>query len=175
MNESLKRRIAPSVPLVLQLEDDDGGVSTRTLRLSFDFNAIALIEERTGIGVLDGEIWSVLDPRRKKTGATEKASFAAVASIMLWAAVIANHPEYGGDEGLICLRSYMSPQNTAEIVTAIGEAFAASGRKKSDQRDVGGEVPLSRKPENGATPSASVKSGRSRALTSVSAIPSSGA
>lgn len=125
---ALRRRIAPSVPLKLDLEDDIGSKFTKNFRLSFDANAAAEVEERTGFNMLRGEIWT-------------KLSFKAL-SIMFWAAVLANHPEYDTedaagnrtDEGLRVIRSYMSIANTPQISEAVEGAFLASLPK--DKRDV---------------------------------------
>lgn len=120
MDSALKRRIAPSVPLKLELDDDSGAKFVKNFRLSFDANAAAEVEERTGFNMLRGEIW-------------EKLSFKGL-SIMLWAAVLANHQEYDTedaignrtDEGLRVIRSYMGIGNTAQISSAVENAFLAS-------------------------------------------------
>ncbi len=120
MDSALKRRIAPSVPLKLELDDDKGEKFVKNFRLSFDANAAAEIEERTGFNMLRGEIW-------------EKLSFKGL-SIMLWAAALANHPEYDTedadgertDEGLRVIRSYMGIGNTPQISEAVEKAFLAS-------------------------------------------------
>ncbi len=120
MSVALKKRIAPSVLLKLDLNDDLGSKFTRTFRLSFDANAAAEIEERTGLSMLSGEAW-------------QKPSF-KVMSIMFWAAVLANHPEYDtedekgnrSDEGLRVIRSYMDVGNALEISDALEKAYMLS-------------------------------------------------
>jgi hypothetical protein len=120
METALKRRIAPSVPLTLELDDDNGSKMVRNFRLSFDANAAAEVEERTGFNMLRGEIW-------------EKLSFKGL-SVMFWASVLANHPEYDTedqhgnrtDDGLRVIRSYMGIGNTAQISEVVEKAFLAS-------------------------------------------------
>lgn len=176
MQTTLKRRIAPSVRLTLALEDQLGNLHPYEFLLCFDFNAIALIEERTGIGVLDGEIWSILQPKKagaKETLARNKPSLAATISVMFWAVVQANHPELEGEEGLRTIRSHMDPQNTQKILEGVAEAFAATARQRVQEAAAD---PLAQRPEAAsAKPSASSKSGRSRATTSASPMTNSAA
>jgi len=108
---ALRRRIAPAVSLTLELEDDSGGHLTRTFRLSFDFNAIALVEERTGLTLLAGDIWKNLS--------------AKVLSIMLWASVLAQHAEYDSEEGLHVIRSFMDAGNADLIAERLFDAYIA--------------------------------------------------
>jgi len=114
---ALKKRIAPSHPLKLELVDDNGSTFTRNFRLSFDFNALARIQERTGIRMLGLEIFGELS--------------AKVLSVMFWASVLANHPDYltvddegeETDEGLEVIRSYMDMSNADAINDACWDAF----------------------------------------------------
>jgi hypothetical protein len=108
---ALRRRIVPSVPLALKLEDDSGASFTRDFRLSFDFNAFALINERTGYSVVDGSVWKHLDER--------------VVGVMLWAAVLAHSPEYGDEEGLAVIRSYIDAGNAELVTESLFDAYAA--------------------------------------------------
>lgn len=113
--------MSKSVPLKLDLEDEGTGATfTRNFRLSFDFNAIALCEERTGLGFLNGEIWTKLN--------------ATNISIMLYAAILSNHPEYWTvdkfsnptPEGLEVLRSYLDAGNLQLVTRALNDAFMQS-------------------------------------------------
>jgi hypothetical protein len=114
---ALKKRIAPSLPLKLELVDDNGSTFTRNFRLSFDFNALARIQEKTGIRMLGLEIWGALS--------------ASVLSVMFWASVLANQPDYNTvdedgkptDEGLEVIRSYMDMSNADQISDACWDAF----------------------------------------------------
>lgn len=128
---ALKRRIVPSVPLVLDLTDDSGAASQIQLRLCFDFNAIALFEERTGIGLLNGEVWQLLHPDARLP--IVKGSIAKALSVMLWAASLAHHPEYDSEDGLVAISSYMDAGNSAAISETLTEAFIASLPKKRQE------------------------------------------
>jgi hypothetical protein len=117
---ALRRRIAPSTPLTLELEDDIGGKITKTFRLCFDFNAAAEIKERTDLSLLNGSIWQHIDNP-------------TVFSVMFYAAILANHPEYRTvddegaptDEGLEVIRSYMQESNADVITEALWKAYLA--------------------------------------------------
>jgi hypothetical protein len=106
---SLRRRIAPSVPLSLELVDDGGATFTRNFRLSFDLNAMTLVQEQTGLSMLNGEIWNDLNEK--------------TLSVMLHAAVLAHNPEYDCSDGLGVIRSYMDTTNIEKITDALNEAF----------------------------------------------------
>jgi len=112
LKEALKRRIVPSVLLALDLTDDDGSQMQRTLRLSFDYNAYALIQDRTGLDATGQDVWRDLN--------------AATVSIMLWAAVLACQPEYDDEEGLGVIRSYMDRGNQDLIMEKLFEAHIAA-------------------------------------------------
>jgi hypothetical protein len=118
---ALKKRIAPSVALKLELADDSGATFTREFRLSFDFNAAALIEEKTGLNLLTAEVWT-------------KGLSSRSLSIMFWAAVLANHQEYAAtngrgeltEEGLEIIRSYMDVGNIDVIHEHLWNAYFIS-------------------------------------------------
>lgn len=125
-DSALRRRIAPSVPLRLELKEDDGKSFIREFRLCFDFNAAARIKEKTGVSVLNFvEAWSqIIDPR--------------LVSTMFWAAILANNPEYNTfgedgkptDEGLEVIRSYMDDANSEQILEALWSAYLLSLSKE---------------------------------------------
>jgi hypothetical protein len=106
----IKRRVAPSVPLKLDLEDDSGAKFSKEFRLSFDFNAAALIQEKTSLKLTEFSSWRHIDEP-------------IFQSVMFWAAVLAQSPEYEGDEGLSVLRSYMDEKNSEAIVEALWQAY----------------------------------------------------
>lgn len=108
----LRRRIMPYTSLTLNLEDANGDKFVRNFKLSWDFNAQALVEFRTKMSMLDGSIWTTNSP--------------TVLSAMLQAAVLMHQPEYGGEVGLEVLRSYLDAGNIVEVSTALNEAFIAS-------------------------------------------------
>jgi hypothetical protein len=109
---ALKRRIAPSTALVLDLDDENGAKFSRSFRLCFDFNAAALIQEHTGQMLTNAAVWKYIDQP-------------IFQSIMFWAAVLANHPEYAGEEGLAVLRSYMDERTADPIKEALWKAYLA--------------------------------------------------
>ncbi len=125
----LRRRIAPSIPLKLDLKDDSGTSFVREFRLCFDFNTCARIKDKTGVSMLNFiEAWSqILDPR--------------LVSTMFWAAALAHSPEYNTkdddgkptDDGLECLRSYMDDANSEQICEALWQAYLLSLSK--DKRE----------------------------------------
>ena len=110
-HSAVQRRIVPAVPLALELEEENGGVRHLDLRLVFDFNAVALVEETLHINLLTGEI---LDPARL-TG--------TVLSVMFWASLQAYHPEYEGSEGLVAVRSLMGFPNAPKISLAVVQSL----------------------------------------------------
>ena len=107
---ALKRRIVPGVSLALDLKDDDGTQMQRVFRLTFDYNAMALIGEYTGGDATGQVVWAGMN--------------ASKLSIIFWAAVLACHPEYAGEEGLGVIRSYMDRGNQQQIFDALYEAHA---------------------------------------------------
>lgn len=106
-----RKRLAPSYPYVLSVETD-GGIEQVGVRLSFDFNALVLVEDRTGYGMLTGAIWKGLSANNL--------------SVLLWAALQANHPEYAGDAGLVAVRSMLSLRNSEATTDALQEAYMKS-------------------------------------------------
>ncbi len=109
--EALKRRIAPSVPLTLKIENDGGSTFERTFRLSFDFNAFAVIQDKTGVNMAGENVWAELNP--------------VTLSVMFWASLHALQPEFASDEGLCVVRSYMDVGNQDQIAEALFDAHAA--------------------------------------------------
>lgn len=111
---ALRKRIVPSVPLVLELEDADGAKFIRSFSLSFGMRAIAEIEERTGLSVLRGEIWKKLN--------------AKTIAVMFWAAALESHPEFdtGDDTGLQAIFSYLDVANIGMVGDKLWESFFAS-------------------------------------------------
>ncbi len=201
---ALKRRIAPTVPITLELEDEDSQKFKKTFHLCFDFNAISLIEERTGFSLLDGlAIWGEVAPAATAEGKKKKgrkaSRRASLLSIMFWASVAAKHPEYltedenqePSGEGLQTIRSYMNSSNSEEILAALWEAYLlylpADQREllkkltsdaEAQQRAASETSPLAPAPDqipaNQPTPAGSI-SGPSPATSSESATKTSAA
>jgi hypothetical protein len=96
----------------LKLARADGDPLELTFQLAFDFNAMAAVEDVTGLNMLRGEIWTAL------TGSTLGALF--------WASLLAHQPEYGEPGGLGVARSYIEPGNVLAIGAAVEDAFMLS-------------------------------------------------
>lgn len=160
LKNALRRRVAPSHQMTLDLIDDDGSKFSKTFRLSFDMNVIVLIEEKTGLGLANGEIWDYLGEKMARKSKSEDSkhtareygahpSIAAVVSTMLWAALLPHHgDEYESDEGLAVVRSYMDISNFSQIASELERAFVATipkekldALKKAAPED-GGAPPL---------------------------------
>jgi hypothetical protein len=176
---AIKRRVAPSVPLTLELLDDSGAKFTRNFRLSFDFNALARIEEVIEFSMLNTVVWSKLS--------------AGALSAMLWGAVLAHHPEYETvdekgertEEGLRAIRSYVDFSNVEKITNAVWDAYLLSLPKETAERAREAKAAFDKaQPPNEPTPaegpapeqpqsSTGTNSGPSLVMTSVSAIASS--
>lgn len=107
----LRRRITPSVPFTLHVEDSDGSSFDQTFQLAFDLNAMAAFEEVTEINMLRN-INKVLDSPSVST-----------LTALFWAALHVNHPEYAGHEGLSVVRSNITLGNAKAALKACVEAF----------------------------------------------------
>jgi hypothetical protein len=115
----IRRRITPSIPFTMRVENADKSSFELDLRLSFDFNALALVEQKTGINMLTMEVFD--------------SPSVTTMSALLWAAIQENHPEYEGDEGLSTVRSWLTLANTAEVFKALTDAFLATlPKEKAD-------------------------------------------
>jgi len=122
MKSPLRRRIAPSVPFVLEWTNADGTKVSESFQLSYDFNSLALVEEALGKSMLldIGEVFH------------ERPTVKSV-SVLLWAAVQENHPEYEGPEGLFVLRSNLTVKSAKAVKEACQEAFMAQLPKVEKQ------------------------------------------
>ena len=98
--QALKRRIAPGVSLALDLRDDDGSEMQKVFRLTFDYNALALIHERTGQDSTGQKLWLGLN--------------ASSLSLIFWTLVIVVSVKYAlvvmradnrGEGGILALMS----------------------------------------------------------------------
>lgn len=110
--KALRKRITPSVPLSLTITNGDDSSFVVSFLLTFDFNAMALVEANTGLSMLTGEVF--VNPNATKI------------SILLWAAVQTNQPEYEGEEGLEAIRSFLTTDNVTEVLKAVDAAFLAA-------------------------------------------------
>ena len=112
--QPIERKIYPSYPVTVDLEDD----KQETFNLTFNFDAIIRVEQKTGLKLLDKSILA------------EMMSL-TVLSAAFWGAVCENHPEYESDEGLRTLRSILNdPDNLAKVSEAIWESYILCLPKK---------------------------------------------
>lgn len=81
---SVEERISPPVPFTLTFTDERGKHSL-SLKLSYDFETLGLVEEQTGKSMLT-----------QATEVFDNASCKSV-SVLLWAALQEYHPEYRGE------------------------------------------------------------------------------
>jgi hypothetical protein len=140
----IKRRIAPSVPLKLDLEDDSGAKFSREFRLSFDLNAAARIQLRMARRIreeIDEEVEEEIDGKKVKKMVTrmvthdvpgpnlgDPAIWSRIVrepvckGVVFWASVLAHHPEYDSDEGFECIQSYLDDDNEDVVIEALWDA-----------------------------------------------------
>jgi hypothetical protein len=111
MKSPLRRRVSPTVPFTLKVEDANGDKFEQSFRLSYDFNTLPLVEEKTGKSMLT-QVGEIMD----------NPSVTNV-SILLWAAVLENHPEYQGEEGLRTIRYNLTLATAKVALDACKEAF----------------------------------------------------
>lgn len=134
----LRKRLAPSTPITLEMVDDNGDKFSRSLKLCFDFAAGVAIEEKTGLNLRD---FKILTEMEKPTAM----------SVVFWAALLRHQPEYDSEEGLEAVRSYMDESNYDLIVEAVWNAyllyqskakreFLAKMRQQADEKLKRGET-----------------------------------
>lgn len=109
----LRRRLTPSVPFTLRVEDSDGSVFESSLRVAFDLNAFALYEDVTGINVL------------RDLGVVFDAPNVTILTALLWVGLRLYHPEYHGIQGLETLRANITLANVKDVKAACTTAFLA--------------------------------------------------
>jgi hypothetical protein len=122
MKSALRRRVSASVPFILTYENEDGTKFSDSFRLCYDFNKLALVEEILGKSVLL-DIGEILDNPSVKN-----------VSVLLWAAVLENHPEYEGAEGLETIRYNLTTWTAKEALTACTDAFMKQLPLEQQQR-----------------------------------------
>jgi hypothetical protein len=119
---ALRRRLPKAAPLVLELEEADGGKFSKSFRLCLDYNASAYIKDKTGVSISNvvDFLTNLGDPR--------------VLSAVFYAAILAHNPEFRtfdgageeSNEGLEVVRSYMDDSNSEAIAEAIWAAYLIS-------------------------------------------------
>ncbi|HEY0701272.1 MAG TPA: hypothetical protein VGD60_00750 [Candidatus Acidoferrales bacterium] len=109
---ALRRRIAPSTPLTLELEQEYGPIIKVELKLAFDMTAAAALQEKTQLLLTDYSIWKHIgEPKLLAT--------------MLWAACLSHHPELDVDEGPGVIGSYIQENNADQVTEALWQAYLA--------------------------------------------------
>ncbi len=116
---ALKRRLTPSIPLALDVENGDGTMFRVELKLAFNMNVLASIRERCGQNLLS-DIFSWIDDPK------------AVIAV-LWGSCLPYQPEFNCDEGFEAIGEYMSLENRVPTIEALLQAYAYFVRK--DKRD----------------------------------------
>jgi len=135
---SIRERISPSVPFTLAVEDARGKFSL-SLKLAYDFDALGLVEEQTGKSMLT-----------QATEVFDNPSCKSV-SVLFWAALQENHPEYAGEKGLRAVRKNLTLGQAKAAREACFEAFlkqlpdeqvaAFKGEKEADPLAIAPETP----------------------------------
>ena len=113
MGESLKRRIVPSAPLCLEVENGDGTSFTVIAKVAIDFNVLSDAQERCGHNFLQGGL-SWVDN-------------AAQIRALLWASLLPYQPGYRDEE--LIVGEYMTLDNRLPIVEALLKAYGFFVRK----------------------------------------------
>lgn len=107
----LRRRITPSVPFILHVEDAEGTFDQSFL-LAYDLNSMALFEEATGLNLFR-DIAKILAERSVR-----------IVTALFWAGIQINHAaDYGGEEGLRLVRSNVTLPQFNPIMEACMQAF----------------------------------------------------
>jgi hypothetical protein len=105
----LRKRLTPSVPYTIEFNDEKGGYVEK-VQLAFDLNAIAAIEEATGVNILNNWLYIY------KLDATNF-------SLFFWAALLPYQPKYNSKEGLEAVRSYFDLSNWEPAGEKVWEAY----------------------------------------------------
>jgi hypothetical protein len=107
---AIKKRIAPSVPLDLEIEGADGSIISYKWKVRINYNVLADAQEVSkhnfmgGNGILD---W-VDDPSRIRA--------------LLWAALLPEQPELR--EEMLTIGEYLDGSNRSQVLEALFNAFS---------------------------------------------------
>lgn len=146
MKSAIRRRISPSVPFTLTFEDSEGKASF-SYRLSYNLNSLTLVEEVLGLSMFTDIGTVVTNPSVKNV------------SVLLWAALQENHPEYEGVEGLEVVRQNLTIAQLRDTLNACSEAYVKQlplEQQKNIEARIKGEkegseaLPLTPSPEAAA-------------------------
>ena len=133
---SVRKRFSPSVPLILEFQDENGGKETLTYRLAYNFNAFAAIEAKTGLNMLRGELF------RNMNATNLIAAF--------WAALLIHQPDFITDEGYASVGEMVTMENSASILRGVKSAFLLCLSKEERDKIEAAEKAASN--EGGAPP-----------------------
>lgn len=169
----LQRRVAPSV--TASLEYPDGKID---FRLAFNNNALARIEESTGLNLLANPyaLWGKVSKSRL--------------GVIFWAGLLQDRPELASDEGLLVVRSYLdSQENELRAFNAVWEAYllylpkeqaeelsalrAKAENESTEKKDGAEPQPAEKKTEQPESPQTGSSSGPSADSISGSALANS--
>ena len=116
--QPIERKLYPSYAVTLQVEDGE----PVSFNMTFNFDALIRVEEKTGLQLLDKNIIAEMMSLR-------------VMSAAFWGAVCENHPEYDSDTGLLALRSLLNDtDNLAKVEKALWESYLLClPRKRREQ------------------------------------------
>jgi hypothetical protein len=103
-----RRKIAPSVPLLIEFTDETGTFS-KTFRVAFDLNVLARVSEATGIQALTFELWTKMN--------------ALVLRAMLWSALIPYQPYFSKPGRLDDVGAMLDGDNQERAIEALWEAY----------------------------------------------------
>lgn len=111
----IKRRLLSSVPVSWRVDNSDSTSFEVSFDLCFSYREVAKIEERCGQEdwFLNAKFWKDISKAR-------------VFPVVVWGAIIHNHPEYDDDDGLSAISEYLTGLDTdtvAKITLALAKAF----------------------------------------------------
>jgi hypothetical protein len=118
----LRRRITPSVPFTFNVENADGSKLTHSVKLAYDLNSLALLEEASGCNLL------------RDMGLLFNNPSVSLVTAMVWAGLQINHAEdFGGKEGLELVRNFLTLPQLKDALTQCIEAFLSQlPKEKAD-------------------------------------------
>jgi hypothetical protein len=131
IKSAVRRRITPSVPYTLDVESAGGDKFSLSFRLSYDLNALCEVEEALGKSMLT-DLSDILDKPTIK-----------VVTVLLWAALLENHSEYSGPEGLAEIRNLITLPQLKPALAACMDAFVAQlpeAQRDRIRKQANGEV-----------------------------------
>jgi hypothetical protein len=122
--KALVSRIAPSVPFTLEWENADGSKQSLGVRLAYDLNALAIIEEKLGLSpTVDVEEIFFSKPTVK------------CAQVLLYAALQLNHEDdFPGEDGYKAVGSVLTLQTMGAAKDACWEAYLGQLKPEAAQK-----------------------------------------